>query len=112
MPSEVGRKKREEKPEVFSPHPLYLYDEAISFGTEVELRLSQSAHSPHSWWEGPDVPDVVRPERPAGRSGPGLDCHGLPDRTSGPVPAGRVRRPVVPYKLLFYSVIINIEPYI
>ena len=33
------------------------------------------------------------------RSGPGLDGHGLPepDRTSGLVQAGRVRRPVVPY---------------
>ena len=24
----------------------------------------------YSWWEGPDVPDVIRPELPAGRSGP------------------------------------------
>ena len=55
----------------------------------------------YSWWEGPDVPDVIRPELPAGRSGPvrsftDVACRTGPDVRSGPVPAGRVRHPVVP----------------
>ena len=42
----------------------------------------------YSWWEGPDVPDVIRPELPAGRSGPVrafTDVAFRTDRTSSPV---------------------------
>ncbi len=47
----------------------------------------------YSWWEGPDVPDVIRPELPAGRSGPvraftDVACRTRPDVRSG---SGRTR---------------------
>ena len=42
---------------------------------------------------GPDVPDSVRPEHPAGRSGPvrPLTAAALPDRTGRPVRSGSGR---------------------
>ena len=52
---------------------LSLYDEPISFGTEMYLRRAKTVKVcslSYSWWEGPDIPDVIRPELPAGRSGP------------------------------------------
>ena len=75
------------------------------FGTEMYLSRAKTVtvcSLSYSWWEGPDVPDVIRPELPAGRSGPvraftDVACRTGPDVRSGPVPAGRVRRPVVPY---------------
>ena len=83
---------------------LSLYDKPISFGTEMYLSRAKTVtvcSLSYSWWEGPDVPDVIRPELPAGRSGPvraftDVACRTGPDVRSGPVPAGRVRRPVVP----------------
>ena len=53
----------------------------------------------YSWWEGPDVPGVIRLELPAGRSGPvraftDVACRTGPDVRSG---SGRTR-PVVPYQ--------------
>ena len=52
---------------------LSLYDEPISFGTEMYLSRAKTVtvcSLSYSWWERPDVPDVIRPELPAGRSGP------------------------------------------
>ena len=80
---------------------LSLYDKPISFGTEMYLSRAKTVtvcSLSYSWWEGPDV---IRPELPAGRSGPvraltDVACRTGPDVRSGPVPAGRVRRPVVP----------------
>ena len=39
----------------------------------------------YSWWEGPDVPDVIRPELPAGRSGPVRAFTDVACRTGRPV---------------------------
>ena len=56
---------------------LSLYDEPISFGTEMYLSRANSVTvCSFSWWAGPDVPDV---------------------------PAGRVWRPVVPYHIASYE---------
>ena len=60
------------------------------FGTEMYLSRAKTVtvcSLSYSWWEGPDVPDIIRPELPVW-SGPSLMW---PDRTSGPFPAGRVR---------------------
>ena len=57
-----------------------------------------------SWWEKPDVLDVIRPELPDGRSGPvrALTDGGLLDQTGRSVQS-RSGVHVVPYKRVHLS---------